>query len=826
MIIRRTAMAEPILKLKEVSKYYTGKQAVVVGLNNIDLTLSCGEFVAVTGESGSGKSTLSHVIGGILPYESGELYFKGIETSHYDGYDWECYRRDNISFISQNYGILPSATVMKNVVSALILAGMSKTSAKEEAEKILRQVELWDLRRRKAAKLSSGQKQRLSIARALAKPAPILIADEPTGNLDPENSAKVISLLAEAAKDRLVILITHEFDETKDLATRHIVLQDGKVISDAELRPANAPVCESDISVRKRKNRVLSPYIARLQCSGRPVWTSIMIALFGLTAFAVFAFLGVFIISLDDTSTRIYDDSAFRNGSVDRLVVMRGDTGTFTEEDFRNILSVPHVKALERIGCVADAQYAYRDGVDYTTTYSETEYIWLNGEIVFDPDSIPEIDGYPSVPPYIIGSCEFTADVPFMKTVPMLPEGETFITEGRLPENFYEVVASDPELKIGDKVKVFLRDFKNWKEGDRLEAEMTVVGKTDRTDLGAGLFFHEDAGFFMRHALTAASDAYNFLYLPVYDLEDGFFSGTPMLCYFPALDESGQAFIPSFYFPIYKSQSDDSFDGYTDGMVLEFAAYLETPRSPEPLRTALDYLHSVWHPGAGMTLGEALEFFPSPRPGDGEIWIPTTYPTNLIEVSYNNFLTLTDTSNSDQVSITIDGYGYTDRVIDALNERGYAAISPYKLGATEQIPERVAERTQTLRVCAVALAIVIVLQIVLLRAMFGLETESYKLLSNIGLVSSVAKRSVMWQVAAFTAAGQLIGGVGIWLSAYLGIERIADMLTYLPAKYVLLLSGVHILAASLAALWISIVLKQQVYPNSGRTEDIAFDDEA
>ena len=222
-------MDYPLIKLENLSKYYTSGQQVVMGLHNINLQFSRGEFVAITGESGSGKSTLSHVLGGILPYESGEFYLNGQPTSHYDGQNWEQYRRDNISFISQNYGILPGATVLSNVVTALRLTGMDKRTAKAEAEAILQQVDLWQLRHRRAAKLSSGQKQRLSIARALAKPAPILIADEPTGNLDPENSQKVIDLLAQAAKTRLVLLVTHEFSEAEDYATRHLVLQDGNV---------------------------------------------------------------------------------------------------------------------------------------------------------------------------------------------------------------------------------------------------------------------------------------------------------------------------------------------------------------------------------------------------------------------------------------------------------------------------------------------------------------------------------------------------------------------------------------------------------------------
>ena len=172
-----------LLCLKDVSKYYTSGQSVVMGLNGISLSFRKGEFVAVTGESGSGKSTLAKVMAGILSYEAGGMTVNGRPTSHYGHADWERYRCDAVSFISQSYDILPGCTVLKNVVSALVLTGMERKQAAEKAEEILRQVELYDEKNRRAAKLSSGQKQRLSIARALAKPAPVLIADEPTGSV-------------------------------------------------------------------------------------------------------------------------------------------------------------------------------------------------------------------------------------------------------------------------------------------------------------------------------------------------------------------------------------------------------------------------------------------------------------------------------------------------------------------------------------------------------------------------------------------------------------------------------------------------------------------
>ena len=219
-----------VLRLENVSKYYTSKSGVVMGLSSINLSFKVGEFVAITGESGSGKSTMAHILGGIIPYESGEMYIYGTPTSHYGSSDWEHYRRDYVSFISQNYGILVGNTVLENVESALRFGGMEKEETRKRALEILEEVDLLEFRTRKAGKLSSGQKQRLSIARALAKPSKVLIADEPTGNLDRENSEKVIKLLHKASKDRLVILITHEFSEAEDYATRRIILSDAVVV--------------------------------------------------------------------------------------------------------------------------------------------------------------------------------------------------------------------------------------------------------------------------------------------------------------------------------------------------------------------------------------------------------------------------------------------------------------------------------------------------------------------------------------------------------------------------------------------------------------------
>lgn len=757
-------MAEQLLRLENLSKYYTSAQSVVMGLNSLNLTFCRGEFVAITGESGSGKSTLAHVLGGILPYESGELYFRGKPTSHFDGTDYERYRRDQISFISQNYGILPGCTVLENVVSALRLSGLEKGIARQRAEAILRQVELWELRKRRAAKLSSGQKQRLSIARALAKPASILIADEPTGNLDPENSAKVMELLAHAAKERLVILITHEFSEAENLATRHIALQDGQVALDVSLRPAAEAVIQEAV---KAKKQPLSGYVTRLQLAGRPVWMALVLAFFTLTAFAVFAFLGTFMIALDDTSTRIYDTSAFRNGDRERIVAVVGGGEPLTQEDYEAFLSCEYVMSVEKYGYAADINYGYREGVDFKYVNTITDHGTWD-----DPDLELTTAAY------------LTAAAPFIKTIPMMAGEREFLTAGRLPENHREVVLAGSADQIGTVLLVYIQDVKNWSQSALIAFTATVVGVTD---YGEGLYFHENIGRMFVHDM--AFDLENRIFLPAEDLAD---------------DEIR----PSAYI-------------YNQVLTTTHPPRIVTPRCDMDMQTA------DWDiPDSYVFLNLVVN--DSHMSEDHPQWrVPwhTSQLNKFCEVSPATFEKVTWQENADQVSITIEDYAYTDRVVEQLKEKGYTAISPFREGSTKIDEALAAERKQTLAVCLAVLLAVLLLQVTVLRALFGTQTENYRLLGNIGLTCPTAKRSILWQVLLFTALGQLLGLGILLLCGHLGVERIVYVLRYLPWGYMIVLSAVHLMGALTAAAWVVRAVTKQVFPMSGKQSDLPLEEE-
>lgn len=220
-----------LLELKDIGKIYVSEGNVAVGIRGVNLSFERGEFVAVTGQSGSGKSTLLNVISGMDTYEEGEMYIEGSPTSHYMQPEWEEYREKYISFIFQDYNIIESFTVLENVELALMHIE-DKKERRRRALELLGRVGLSSHIKQKGSKLSGGQKQRTVIARALAKDSPIILADEPTGNLDSATSAEIIELLREVSRDKLLIVVTHNFEQVETCATRHIRVFDGAIESD------------------------------------------------------------------------------------------------------------------------------------------------------------------------------------------------------------------------------------------------------------------------------------------------------------------------------------------------------------------------------------------------------------------------------------------------------------------------------------------------------------------------------------------------------------------------------------------------------------------
>ena len=223
-----------MLQLKKIHKQYKTGDLVQTALDKVSLNLRDCEFVAILGPSGSGKTTLLNIIGGLDRYDSGDLIINGISTKKYTDRDWDSYRNHTIGFVFQSYNLIPHQTVLANVELALTISGVSGAERRRRATEALQKVGLGNQLHKHPTEMSGGQMQRVAIARALVNDPDILLADEPTGALDSETSIQVMELLKEVAKDRLVVMVTHNPELAHQYATRIVQLKDGVIRSDTD----------------------------------------------------------------------------------------------------------------------------------------------------------------------------------------------------------------------------------------------------------------------------------------------------------------------------------------------------------------------------------------------------------------------------------------------------------------------------------------------------------------------------------------------------------------------------------------------------------------
>ncbi|MGI6392856.1 MAG: ATP-binding cassette domain-containing protein [Candidatus Izemoplasmatales bacterium] len=376
-----------MIKLVNVSKYYSSNGAIALGLRKANLELHVNEFVAVIGESGSGKTTLLNVISGIDSYEEGEMYLNDQETSYYSTSDLENYRKKYVAFVFQNYNLVDSFTVRQNVELPMLLAGYSAKEARARAYEIIKKVGLESHINHKATKLSGGQKQRVVIARALAKDCPIIAADEPTGNLDSESAKQIWRLLHEISKDKLVIVVTHDFSQVQEYATRKIRIYDGEIVEDQKLRKTEiADLPEIPDEARKIK---LSEHIkmAFKTLFAAPKKTILMVFVFFAFAFLVSLVYGLYNLQVTGQSgyTDDYTQVFFRNKSISRMIVRKTDKTAFTATELLELEGLSQVQTLVERDYVMDIRFYIRSQEVFEDLHNNAMSVY---EIKFLPLSV------------------------------------------------------------------------------------------------------------------------------------------------------------------------------------------------------------------------------------------------------------------------------------------------------------------------------------------------------------------------------------------------------------------------------------------------------
>ncbi len=399
------------IELKKVSKYYTGEDSVGMGFSRINLTLDIGEFVAITGESGSGKSTLLNVISGLDTYEEGEMLVCGEETAAYGTEDYENYRKTYIGNIFQDFNLLNSYTVYQNIEAVMLLSGKKKKECKDRVLELIDKVGLSEYRRTRVSRLSGGQKQRVAIARALAKDAPIIVADEPTGNLDSASASDVMETLGKVSADKLVVIVTHNYEQAEPYVTRKLTMHDGKIIEDKMIAPPRHSVSaeytrqnavdkteesenkdetdevterDQEVSSTRRAGRV-SRY-EREKKGGRTSGTVRMLKrseirlglrnTFNLPVkflllFIVYFFVSTAVLAQYATiknsiheSDLLGDNPYFSYTDASRIIVKKADESRFTEEDFKTIEGIPNIREIVKNDIAVDKTVGFAMG-DY-----------------------------------------------------------------------------------------------------------------------------------------------------------------------------------------------------------------------------------------------------------------------------------------------------------------------------------------------------------------------------------------------------------------------------------------------------------------------------
>lgn len=739
------------IRLQNVSKFYYSETSVTQALRKIDLNFEMNEFVAITGESGSGKSTLLKVISGIEGFDEGELFIDGRPTSQYDDDDWERYRREKIGYIFQDYSLISHYSARDNIVSALLIMGMAYQEAVQKADQYLERVGLKGMERQTASKLSSGQKQRLSIARALSKGTDIIVADEPTGNLDSETGEQIVHLLKELSRDHLVIMVTHNYEQIEPYATRKIRLHDGDLVLDVgnenaqsnweenhlEHREDPLPkLLQDNLSVDQEKNPeedlledqakvpqgnqdygefkkqdIKNAYIhrvalffAKLNIRTQIGATALFLFFFLVTATISFLFIGELLMNVDDKISMEYDDTAFPEENKTRIVAKRQDGKAITEKDRDTMAALRHVITVDQYDTVNDINYYYRENKDYQFQYGYINTDGYNGQNI-----------------------EFIDNSHFMRSSTCISKED--LAAGELPQKRGEVVLSSKKGKeaIGKTFSCYLKNDPIWGSNDFVKWEFIVSGiLREPTEQ---IYFSPA----MCQMLTTTMDSGIYTLYYYFDRKENKLLGRDH--FIPLIGENlvGNEMQISYYYQV-----------PADGLG-------KLPHNPRAaFGGSKDYLEIVPLDSEGERQ-EAVTV------SANEVSVEKLHSSGaaFLEMSEENFLQYNDTS-SYQASVYISSYAKTTEVLNSLQKAGYDGISTYQSSVREYDPEKVEERLTRMAIALVVLLITLLAEVLILGSLMKLRCGDYFVLQFMGMETKTMRRISYYEMGTCLAASLFI----------------------------------------------------------------------
>ncbi len=786
------------IQLVEVSKSYYSEAAVTQALRKISVSFGVGEFVAVTGESGSGKSTLLHIIGGLDTFDDGEMFIDGEPTFQYDDADWEDYRRNKIGYVFQDYSLIGHYTALDNVISALLIMDKDRKTAEQTARDYLHQVGLDGFEMHRASQLSSGQKQRLSIARALAKDTGIILADEPTGNLDSETADSIVQLLKELSKTRLVIMVTHNYDLIAPYATRRIRPHDGELVSDVSGAAADVSSAQGDslptVNTEEKEeateqkksdpaeqsqtgkstkgstdenysnissednensdkqqikaNENIAPELAndskasegKKQHFKFPSPKANHVALFLAnrnrnTQIGRSTLFLVFFLVVSVASFVFIGQLALR--ADDRLVMKYSQAAYYDEETTRLDVRNSDGSALTDADLDRIRSLRYVEAVDSCDYANDINYYMNEGTDYSVLYGIQRSkDSTREIYEY-----SFDDESHFMRSVDCISESD--LADGRLPESLTEIALySDDPSVLGTTVTVFFTAHNLWSYvSTYCSYELTIVGLL-REDTDQVYFSHELCWMFGTYA-----DGGGRLY-EVRETVGGAKNYIPMVTIIKEDLEGSQIRGGNL-----NAKSDDQLDA-TGGIY----AFGQIDNTGNPVGDMLDMsFHSIGYVDNSPYVIEV-----------SSKWFYHHYEEECTEAA-----------------VYLHSYALTDEAIRALGRMGYEAISTYRVSVSGYSDRLSNTRMVIIGICILGLIVLALAEILILRSLMKIRIKDYYVLQFIGMKLHMIRRISYDEMFVHSIAAIILTVVIMWILRLCGVGMVTDMMWYVKLPYYL-----------------------------------------
>lgn len=729
-------MQQVRIKLQNISKYYYSETAVTQALQGINLEFRMGEFVAITGESGSGKSTLLRIISGMDTFDDGELYVDGQPTFQYDEDDWEEYRRTKIGFVFQDYSLIGHYTAKENIVSALLIMGVPEKEAGDKAIHYLERVGLSAQRDQRASKLSSGQKQRLSIARALAKNTDIIVADEPTGNLDSETGAQIVKLLRDLSQDHLVIMVTHNYEQVEKYVTRKVRLHDGSLILDVSENTDTEQKSEmsenvdnnekttagkkSESNEERLRDRTIGRIFVRMNAVRQPEKIALFMGFFLAAAIVSFLFIGQLLMNADDIYTKKYSATSFARKDDKRISIRRKDQKFMTKKDIDQLTKMKHVVSVDQYDIVNDVNYYFEEGKDYRQEYGYNRMSTSNEGGLYDSQNV-----------------EYVKKDQYMRSSSCLKKSD--LVKGSLPKKIDEVVLYDRgKYKVGDTITFFYTSDVLWSSTENyIQRKMKVSGLLKNKD--KQVYFSPEICTMLQSTVTGGKVFYEY----AYNQQLGKYQGQATL--WPIVGDivkkDNELCVSGAYeAAVYRAEDNDltlldqsgllHIDQYDKDMKSKDVKQIENVETGEKIN------------GCGANFAEVSQ--------------------NIYEKYYR--------TESRQASVYITSYAKMDHVLKALDKAGYEAVSTLRFGADEYDSDLVQERLRTIGIAVAILLVMMAAEILILRSIFKIQIKDQKILKFMGMSTKlIGKINYMemrrYSITAIIVVAVVMNVVGIFVPA-------------------------------------------------------------